>query len=121
MKLYHSPTSPYARKIMVLLHETGQLDDVALEPAQTSPTNPTPGLASKNPLMKIPALERADGATLFDSRVICAFFDDRAEAGFYGQRTQGQWVWQDGRKGRCAFKAQPDHLWEQQNDGCHRL
>ena len=85
MKLYHSPTSPYARKIMVLLHETGQLDDVALEPAQTSPTNPTPGLASKNPLMKIPALERADGATLFDSRVICAFFDDRAEAGFYGQ------------------------------------
>lgn len=84
MKLYHSPTSPYVRKVMVLLHETGQLDDVALEPASTSPTKPLSGLAAKNPLMKIPALERDAGATLYDSRVICAFFDDRAKAGLYG-------------------------------------
>lgn len=84
MKLYHSPTSPYVRKVMVLLHETGQLDDIALEPAQTAPTNPVAGLAAKNPLKKIPALERPDGATLYDSRVICAFFDDRAKAGMYG-------------------------------------
>lgn len=85
MKLYHSPTSPYVRKIMILLQETGQVDDVSLEAAQTAPTNPVAGLASKNPLMKIPALERPDGATLYDSRVICAFFDDRAKAGLYGK------------------------------------
>ena len=30
MKLYYSPTSPYVRKVMVLLHETGQIDDVTL-------------------------------------------------------------------------------------------
>jgi glutathione S-transferase len=85
MKLYHSPTSPYVRKVMVLLHETGQTDDVALEPSQTSPMAPAAGLSAKNPLMKIPALERGDGATLYDSRVICAFLDDRAQAGLYGK------------------------------------
>lgn len=84
MKLYHSPTSPYVRKVMILLHETGQLDEVELVPAQTAPTNPVSGLSAKNPLKKIPALERPEGATLYDSRVICAFFNDRAQAGFYG-------------------------------------
>ena len=84
MKLYHSPTSPYVRKVMVLLHETGQTGDVALDSAPTTPMAPAAGLAAKNPLMKIPALERDDGATLYDSRVICAFFDDRAGAALYG-------------------------------------
>lgn len=84
MKLYHSPMSPYVRKVMVLLHETGQVDDVVIEPASTKPTAPLAGLAAKNPLMKIPALERGDGATLYDSRVICAYLDDRAQAGLYG-------------------------------------
>jgi glutathione S-transferase len=36
-----------------------------------------------NPLGKIPTLERANGATLYDSRVICRFFDDRAQSGLY--------------------------------------
>ena len=62
MKLYQSPTSPYVRKVLVLLHETGQTADVTLVPSSTAPTNPVPGLAAKNPLMKIPALERNDGA-----------------------------------------------------------
>ncbi len=84
MKLYHSPMSPYVRKVMVLLHETGQVDDVVIESASTKPTDPLAGLVAKNPLMKIPALERDNGATLYDSRVICAFFDDRAQAGLYG-------------------------------------
>ena len=83
MKLYHSPTSPYVRKVMVLLHETGQLDRVTLEPSSTKPIDPVAGLSAKNPLMKIPALERDGGATLYDSRVICAFLDDRAQAGLY--------------------------------------
>lgn len=83
MKLHHSPASPYARKVVVLLHETGQTDDVTLHPVQTTPLAPDPGLAAANPLAKIPALERADGCTLHDSRVICQFLDARAGAGFY--------------------------------------
>ncbi|WPZ21697.1 glutathione S-transferase [Sulfitobacter faviae] len=87
MKLFYSPTSPYVRKVMVLLHETGQLDDVALEPTSGTPLAPAEGLAARNPLTKVPALERPDGCTLYDSRVICAYLDDRAGAGLYPQGT----------------------------------
>lgn len=84
MKLAYSPTSPYVRKVMVLLHETGQADDVALVDSATTPLDPAADLLPKNPLGKVPALEREDGPALFDSRVICAFLDDRAQAGLYG-------------------------------------
>jgi glutathione S-transferase len=49
MKLYHSPMSPYVRKVMVLLQETGQLDDVEVVPVTTTPVNPMDGLSAKNP------------------------------------------------------------------------
>ena len=54
MILYHSPTSPYVRKVMVLLHETGQLDDVALENLATTPFDPAEGLLPSNPWGKCP-------------------------------------------------------------------
>lgn len=84
MKLAYSPTSPYVRKVMVLLHETGQLDDVTLTDIGTTPMDPSAALLPQNPLGKVPALERAEGPALYDSRVICAFLDDRANAGLYG-------------------------------------
>lgn len=84
MKLAYSPTSPYVRKVMVLLHETGQLDDVTLTDVTTTPLDPSAPLLPQNPLGKVPALERDEGPALFDSRVICAFLDDRAQAGLYG-------------------------------------
>lgn len=89
MKLYHSPTSPYVRKVMVVLHETGQLEDVTLEATTGTPLAPAAGLVAKNPLTKVPALERPDGCTLYDSRVICRFLDARAKAGLYPQGARG--------------------------------
>ena len=83
MKLYHSPMSPFVRKVMVLLFETGQLDDVEIVPVTTTPIAPMDGLLAKNPLAKIPALECNDGPTLYDSRVICAFLDVRAGGKLY--------------------------------------
>lgn len=75
MKLYYSPASPFARKVRMLALETGL--DREIEPHQVtvSPVNPNPELARENPLMKIPALVTADGAALFDSRVICEYLD----------------------------------------------
>jgi glutathione S-transferase len=90
MKLYHSPTSPYVRKVMVLLHETGQLEDVEVLSIATTPLAPADELQGKVPLRRIPALERPDGPTLFDSRVICAFLDARAKAGMYPDGA-GRW------------------------------
>lgn len=85
MKLAYSPTSPYVRKVMVLLHETDQLDAVKLEDLMTTPLAPNEGLLSSNPLGKVPALERDEGPALYDSRVICAYLNDRAGASFYGK------------------------------------
>ncbi|WP_226689055.1 glutathione S-transferase [Ruegeria arenilitoris] len=90
MKLYHSPMSPYVRKVMVLLHETSQLDDVEVMTIANTPLDPSDSLLGKVPLTRIPALERPDGPTLFDSRVICAFLDARAKAGMYPEGS-GRW------------------------------
>jgi glutathione S-transferase len=83
MKLMSSPTSPFVRKVHVLLHESGQYDAVEIHAKPTSPFDTAPEVATANPLGKIPALIREDGPTLYDSRVICRFLDDRAKAGLY--------------------------------------
>jgi len=83
MKLIYAPTSPFVRKVMVLLHETGQLDDVEIQPVATTPLSTADEAKAANPLGKIPALVRDDGPTLYDSRVICAYLDDRAGSGLY--------------------------------------
>jgi glutathione S-transferase len=83
MKLYYAPTSPYVRKVMILLEDTGQRDDVELVNVATTPVAADPALLAKNPLAKVPALERPDGPTLFDSRVITAYLDDRAGGRLY--------------------------------------
>lgn len=83
MKLHYSPTSPYVRKVMVVLHETGQLADVELASAHGTPLDSSQAPVAQNPLGKVPALERADGPALYDSRVITRYLDDRTGAGLY--------------------------------------
>jgi glutathione S-transferase len=83
LKLYHSPTSPYVRKVMALLHETGQVGDVVLAAATGTPVDPASMPLAQNPLGKIPALERPEGPALYDSRVICRYLDDRAGGRLY--------------------------------------
>lgn len=80
MTLHHSQSSPYVRKVMILLHETEQLDTVALAPAMGTPVDPGSLPVASNPLGKIPALERSDGCTLYDSRVITRFLAERPGA-----------------------------------------
>lgn len=83
MKLYHSPTSPYVRKVMVTLHLTGQLGEVELIPGSGTPLAPNDGTIGVNPLGKIPCLIAGDGAAVFDSRVICRYLDHRAGGDLY--------------------------------------
>ena len=75
MTLYTNAASPFARKVMVLLHETGQLDRVALLPMPLTPVNPIAELNLDNPAGKIPALRLADGNVIHDSRVILDYLD----------------------------------------------
>jgi glutathione S-transferase len=83
MRLYHAPTSPFVRKVMVLLHECGQAGAVELAAASGNPLDPGTMPLAQNPLGKIPCLERPDGPPLFDSRVICRYLDHRLGAGLY--------------------------------------
>lgn len=91
MKLFSSPTSPYVRKVLVILRETGQLADVELAAAGGTPLDPGTMPRDLNPLGKIPALALDDGQPLYDSRVICRFFNERANGDLYGS---GDATWQ---------------------------
>lgn len=77
MTLFHSPLSPFVRKVMVVLHETGQLERVTLQAVDISPVKPDTQLNQGNPIGKIPALRLADGTVLHDSRVICEYLDQQ--------------------------------------------
>lgn len=75
LTLYFNPASPFARKVLVLLHETGQVERVALKLTQLTPVAPDQALIGDNPLGKLPALVLAQGEVLYDSRVICEYLD----------------------------------------------
>jgi glutathione S-transferase len=75
MKLYYTPTSPFVRKVLVTAHELGLADRVETVLLRPTPTQADPVLSRENPLNKIPALVLDDGASLYDSPVICEYLD----------------------------------------------
>lgn len=75
MTLYFNAASPFARKVAVLLHETGQFNRVHLHPTVLTPVNPSAELNDDNPAGKLPALRLADGNVIHDSRVILDYLD----------------------------------------------
>ncbi|WP_060483589.1 glutathione S-transferase [Pseudomonas sp. NBRC 111119] len=77
MTLFHAPLSPFVRKVMVVLHETGQLQRVQLHTVNISPVSGDAQLNQGNPIGKIPALRLDDGTVLHDSRVICEYLDQQ--------------------------------------------
>ncbi|NNU79000.1 glutathione S-transferase [Halovulum dunhuangense] len=85
MKLYYSPTSPFVRKVSVVLRETGLIDKVTLVPGSGLPAAPGNAPIALNPLGKIPTLEREDGPALYDSRVICRYLDHISGGKLYPQ------------------------------------
>jgi glutathione S-transferase len=83
MKLFYARPSPFVRKVVVCLIETGQMDDVEQIDATGTPLNASQMPLSHNPLGKIPALARDDAPAIYDSRVITRFLDDRAGGMLY--------------------------------------
>lgn len=83
LTLFHSTTSPYVRKVDVLLREAGLLDQVTFVSGSGTPLAANSETAKANPLGKVPVLLRDDGPALYDSRVICRYLDDLAGNRFY--------------------------------------
>jgi len=75
LKLHSSPTSPYVRKVRVLLLETGLDAQVEHVITAVTPTSPNAALNMDNPLGKVPALQIEAGMALYDSPVICEYLD----------------------------------------------
>jgi glutathione S-transferase len=71
MKLIASTTSPYARKVRIVLVEK-KIECDLVEESPWAPESTVPGY---NPLGKVPVLVLDDGSALFDSRVIVEYLD----------------------------------------------
>ncbi|WP_354686922.1 glutathione S-transferase C-terminal domain-containing protein [Cupriavidus necator] len=71
MKLYASHTSPYARKVRVVMAEK-KIDYQLIEEDVWSPETT---IGRFNPLGKVPCLVMEDGGAVFDSRVIVEYVD----------------------------------------------
>lgn len=71
MKLYGSLTSPYVRKIRMLIAEKA----IDCEFVVADPTAPDTLIPAYNPLGLVPTLVRDDGSALFDSPVIAEYLD----------------------------------------------
>ncbi len=88
MKLYMSPTSPFARKARIIVRE---LDLTRL--VEEIPVSPTTSeeLRKINPLGKIPVLVLDDGSTLIDSPVICEYLNNLGGGKFF----PGMTIWRE--------------------------
>jgi len=71
MKLYGSLTSPYVRKVRMVLMEKKIPHEMSVE----GPADAAGNVARLNPLRAIPVLERDDGDVYFDSIAICEYLD----------------------------------------------
>ena len=75
MTLYYQTHSPYARKALVFAYEAGLADRIEVVHQETSPTRRNELVFGLNPLGKVPVLVAGDGGVIFDSNVICEYFD----------------------------------------------
>lgn len=71
MKLYSSLTSPYGRKVRIVLLEKKIPFQLQVE----NPWLPDSRIGEVNPLGKVPVLVLEDGVSVFDSRVIVEYLD----------------------------------------------
>jgi glutathione S-transferase len=99
MKIIGSITSPYVRKVRIVLAEKKIEADFVLENVWAAETT----IGQTNPLGKIPCLVMDDGSAVFDSRVIAEYVDTLSPV--------GKLIPADGRE-RAAVKT-----WEALADG----
>ena len=92
MKLYYSPSSPYARKVRVLATETKLDKKMEMVNVALTPVAPNADVDKHNPIGKIPALS-VKGMDLFDSPVICEYLDNQHKGRkLFPRKGRDRWV-----------------------------
>ncbi|MDO5058388.1 MAG: glutathione S-transferase N-terminal domain-containing protein [Neisseria sp.] len=74
MKLWHSTTSPYVRKVMAVIKYHQLEDFIELHTIKSSFDSNSPH-NQDNPLGRVPALQLDNGEWLYNSHVICEYLD----------------------------------------------
>lgn len=89
-RLYGTPTSPFARKARMVVHERGLTDRV--EEFDARLRTPENEVLAVSPLGKAPTLTGPDGLVLVDSTAICEFLDHLAgPPTLHGADTAARW------------------------------
>jgi glutathione S-transferase len=92
MKLYYSPSSPYARKVRVVAMETKLDKKLEMVNVALTPVAPNADVDKHNPIGKIPALS-VKGIDLFDSPVICEYLDSQHKTRkLFPRKGRDRWV-----------------------------
>jgi glutathione S-transferase len=81
MLLHWSPRSPFVRKVMIAAHECGLADRIETVRTVVAASQPNIELMKENPQSRLPTLRLADGTVIYDSPVICEYFDGLAGGG----------------------------------------
>ncbi|GJD99363.1 glutathione S-transferase family protein [Methylobacterium isbiliense] len=92
MKLFHSQTSPFVRKVMVTALELGLAGRLERLPAAAHPVNRDAAIVAQNPLGQVPTLLLDDGTVLADSRVICEYLDHLGQGGLFPPAGPARWA-----------------------------
>ncbi|MGC7560372.1 glutathione S-transferase N-terminal domain-containing protein [Pasteurella sp. PK-2025] len=75
MKLWHSTTSPFVRKVMVVIKYHHLDNQIELQTVQAA-FDPNSPHNQDNPLGRVPALQQDSGDWLYNSQVIAEYLDD---------------------------------------------
>ena len=75
MLLHWSPRSPFVRKVMIAAHECGLADRIETVRTVVAASQPHTELMKENPQSRLPTLRLKDSTVVYDSPVICEYFD----------------------------------------------
>jgi glutathione S-transferase len=84
MRLFWTPASPFVRKVMALVHETGLSEQVKIVPTvwphewATRTISFDPAFIAANPVGRIPALVTESGVAICESNLICRYLAAKA-------------------------------------------
>ncbi|SFG49821.1 glutathione S-transferase [Methylobacterium gossipiicola] len=92
MKLFHSPFSPFVRKVTVVADELGLAERIELLPSAAHPTQRDATIRALHPLAQVPTLITDEGIALADSRVICEYLDALGGGGVFPPSGSARWI-----------------------------
>lgn len=91
MKLFDSSSSPFVRKVNIVIHALNLIAQFERLPQSAHPVQRDANLVRYNPLGQVPALVLDDGEVLADSRVICEYLNDLGRGKIFPPSGAARW------------------------------